>query len=308
MAVSGTDTGTETEGVSGSGGRWTQNVADAVFLPSASAVVLRLTLLVLILHGSSAVGLEVLLMVFCGSMLVFPAFLESRVLWLAVCGCVWWLNGIDWLWIDNHKYLMSYWCLACALAVQSRNTGEVLRHNAVVLVGLSFLFATVWKMAAGEYLDGSFFYFTLLTDSRLETLAVLFGGADLKDLAQATMMVDTLTEFPGEGAELTLPMVAGLKKFALIGSWWTLVVEGGVALAFLIRWKGGRLSMGLGDVLLITFVVTTYVFIPVMGFGSILVVLGLAACSDERRKTRVAYLLLFALLQLTQLPWQDWVT
>ena len=289
------------------GKRWYRGLADAIFLPPASAVILRLTLLVLMLHGSSGVGLEVMLMVLCGSMLVFPALLESRVLWLLVCGCVWWLNGVDWLWIDNHQFLISYWCLACALAVQSDRTGEILRLNAATLVGFSFLFAVVWKLVGGEYIDGSFFYYSLLTDSRLEILGRLFGGAGAEVFATASASVDALIEFPDAGAVLTLPEDAGLRRFGLIASWWTLFIEGAVAVAFLLRVRWVGCCRGLADALLIVFVATTYVFIPVVGFGNILALLGLAACPDERKKTRVAYLLLFALLQLIQLPWPAWV-
>ena len=288
-------------------GRWFGSVSAAIFAQHAYTIVLRLTLLIFILHGSSDVGLEVLLMILCGTMLVFPALLQSRVLWMSVCGCVWWLNAVDWVWIDNHKFLMSYWCLACALAVQTSKPGEVLKVNAIALIGLTFLFASWWKIATGEYVDGSFMYFSLLTDYRLELLGTLFGGAGAEVFAEAAAVYETLEEYPEAGASVTLPEHSGLRWFAMASSWWTLVIEGAVALIFLLRFSKFRIPAVLPDLLLIVFIATTYVFIPVIGFGYILAVMGLAACPDERRKTRVVYLLLFALLQVGQLPLDRWL-
>ena len=125
--------------------------------------------------------------------------------------------------------------------------------------------------------------------------------------AEAAAVYDTLEEFPEAGASVTLPEHAGLRRFALLSSWWTLVIEGAVALVFLLRFSKIRIPALLPDLILIVFIATTYVFIPVIGFGYILTVMGLAACKSDRRKTRVVYLLLFALLQVGQLPLDSWL-
>ena len=50
-------------------------------------------------------------------------------------------------------------------------------------VGLTFLFATLWKLALSpDFVDGRFFRVTLLTDARFENLAVLAGGHELGGL------------------------------------------------------------------------------------------------------------------------------
>ncbi len=139
-------------------------------------LVLRLTLLVLILHGSSTAWLDVALKVLCGYMLVSRVHLKHAGLWVVICACVWWLNARHWLWIDNHKYLISYWVLACTIGVSGAHCARVLAWNGRWLIGLCFAFALGWKLFAGQYFNGDFFTYTLLVDDRLELFAHLGGG------------------------------------------------------------------------------------------------------------------------------------
>lgn len=267
-------------------------------------LVLRLTLLLLLLYGSSSLGLDVPLSVICGLMLIAPALLTNQILWLIICGLVWWVNATDWLWIDNHKYLISYWCLVCALAVSAKNTDAVLAWNGRWLIGLTFLFATLWKMLAGEYWQGSFLHFTFLTDPRVEPIAELIGQLDPALLSQNYLLYSALSLHPDVATAATLNTTPALQTFTIAASYWTLLIEASVAIAFLVnlRWL-----VALRDRLLITFIVTTYFLLPVLGFAYVLAIMGYAQCPPKRSKTRWVYLGLVGALQLARLPWGYWL-
>jgi len=159
-------------------------------------LVLRLTLLLLLLHGASTIYLDVPLRVLCCLMLLVPALLGNQMIWTLICGLVWLMNATDWLWLDNHKILISYWCLVCALSVSAKKTDQVLAWNGRVLIGLTFLFATFWKVAGGEYWDGSFLHYTFLTDGRVAAIASFIGGLSPDTLIQNQLLEAILKYLP----------------------------------------------------------------------------------------------------------------
>ncbi len=261
-------------------------------------LLLRLTLLTLLLHGSTTAWLEVPFQIFCGLMLLSRNAIRDPVLWMLVTALCWWVNARDWLWIDNHKYLMTYWTLVCTLATLSGDRiASVMAWNARVLVGLTFLCATVWKLAAGQYFDGSFMHYTLLTDGRFEFFAHVIGGVAKPELNQAPLIEEGVALLAGTGAEAAIYTSPRLEALSLALSWFTLAIEAAIALAFFMhsRWR---------DALLLTFIVATYFFVPVLGFGYILAVLGLAACPVERPFWRAGYLVSLVVLQIGRLPWE----
>ncbi len=266
-------------------------------------LVLRLTLILLMLYGSSNVILDVPLQVICGLMLLSPSLITHRGLWIAICTFVWWINAANWLWIDNHQFLISYWCLVCALAVGSKNTDAVLAWNGRILVGLVFLFATVWKFLSGEYLDGSFLHFTFLIDHRVSSFATFVGKLDPQVLPQNQLLEDFFKDNPQNSFNIPLETSPLLEGFALIASYWTLVIEGAVAVVFLFAAKF-RLQ-NLQNWILIIFIATTYFLLPVLGFAYVLIIMGLAQCSPNSFRVRMTYLILFGGLQLARLPWEN---
>ena len=262
-------------------------------------LVLRLTLLLLLLYGSSTVLLDVPLRIICGLMLIAPAFLTNQVLWVIICGVVWWVNAHDWLWIDNHKILISYWCLVCALAVSSKEPNRVLAWNGRMLIGLTFLFATIWKIIAGEYWNGAFLHYTFLIENRLEDVATAIGGFSPNTLPQNHLLEEILSRFPQTVKSVTLSSSPRLELFTLAASYWTLLIESFVALAFLSSSFG--LLFRIRDWLLILFIATTYFLLPVLGFAYILSVMGLAQCPLDSRHRLLVYIGLFGFLQVARL-------
>ncbi|MEM1296326.1 MAG: hypothetical protein AAGH89_13240 [Verrucomicrobiota bacterium] len=275
-------------------------IGDLLKLPPEE-LVLRLTLLTLLLHGSSETWLDVVLQVLCGMMLVSRNQFNSPGLWIAVSSFIWIINATDWLWIDNHKFLMSYWVLACTVAVLSKHAIDVLQWNGRVLICLCFGFATVWKLLAGQYWNGDFMVYTLLVDGRMEFIAHSIAGVPRADLAQSRILEDTIGLFPNEEIQSSLPISERLKLVALGMSWWTILVEGAIAILFLAK---DSFSKRWRDLVLLAFIASTYVFVPVLGFGYILTILGLASCPIERSHIRVTYLGVLIVLQLGRLPWE----
>ena len=161
------------------------------------ALVLRLTIFVLLVFGSTSWQLSVFLRTVCGAMLVFPSGATSRLGWLAILAMETYANASLWYRIDNHKYLINYWTLACCLYVANDELDKRwLCVTAKRLVGLCFLFALAWKLIGGEYLDGTFFEHTLITDARFADVATRFGGLSDAQLEENHRLIGLLKLLP----------------------------------------------------------------------------------------------------------------
>lgn len=279
------------------GNLWIRAIAELLNQPR-HILVLRITLLLLVFYGSSTIWLDVPLRIICGLMLIAPAFLSNQVLWLVICAFVWTVNANDWLWIDNHKILISYWCLVCALAVSSQEPDRVLSWNARLLIGLSFAFATIWKIIGGEYWNGAFLHHTFLIEYRVETVATIISGLSPDILPQNQILVEILSSFPNIVQSVTLFSSPRLEMITLVASYWTLFIEGIIALAFL--GKSFSWLFQIRNWLLIIFIVTTYFLLPVLGFAYILAIMGFAQCSIDSRYQRIIYIFLWGFLQFAR--------
>ncbi len=264
---------------------------------------LRLTLLLLLLHGAQTWDLDVSLSVLCGIAIVCSPLSQSPVMWFVISGALTWSNALHWDTIDNHKYLITYWCYVCALVCTADHSAQVMRTNARVLIGLAFGFAVLWKLVAGEYLDGSFLYFEFLTEKRLGAASHLISGLSYDDLERNQLLLSQLSATLLPEMSIRLAGSEGLRKLCLGMSYWTLLIEGVVAFTFLVPRTPllGRYR----DVFLMVFVATTYFLLPVAGFAFVLTLLGLMQC--ERGIFRRIYLVLFICVQLVQVPWVPWI-
>lgn len=275
-----------------------------VEVESHYAVTLRLTLILVLLHGAASVLIEVPVRVLCGVLLVFPAALRAAHLWWILGIVVLLGNGVFWYSIDNHKYLIAYWTLACAMSLSvgnGVNRTEYLRRTARYLVGFVFAFATAWKMFGGEYFDGSFLYFTFLTDPRLWQATSLIAGLPVDDLRLVGEAVQFASFVPLVGTNLPLPRSDELYLFTLALSWLTLVGEGAVAATHLWSARGVYVVR---HTVLMFFVGLTYFLLPVVGFAFILTILGFAECEDDDRTGKLTYLLLLVVINMTLIEWQ----
>lgn len=260
-----------------------------------------LTLPLLLLHTEKLWYVKVPVLGLALAALVLPAARRSPVVWFTIT-CFLAAGLVDnWQAADNHKYLMTYWCLALFLAA-SRDADEAqLARSARWLLAFTFLFATVWKLAAADFRNGDFFHYALLFDPRfsgkLEILGLVDSGLlELNDAAQRA-----LTSYESVAVSLPVELPPAVGPIARFLTGWSLVLEGGIAVAFLL--PAGRTLGWLRDGLLLLFVASTYLIAPVVGFGWLLIALGYAQCERDRRAWRMAYLLTLVVLQAFRMPW-----
>lgn len=233
--------------------------------------------------------------------------MSKRLWWVIIFGHALILIS-EWDFIDNHKYLSSYWMLACGLSLYFENTQEakeMLAKNARWLIGLCFSFATFWKIIGGQFLDGSFLHYTFLTDGRFE-FAVGYITNITRDILPANkMMVSHLQDYVLVQNGATLVSPSFVKSMALYVSWWTLLIEGLVGLSFLLpdRFFLGRRR----DIFNLTFILSTYTFVPVAGFNYILVLLGLSQLTPQQKKMGGAYILALIISEAKRIPFLDYL-
>jgi hypothetical protein len=100
----------------------------------------------------------------------------------------------------------------------------------------------------------------------------------------------------------TLVEPAQLGLFAQVATWWTVCLEATVALTFL--WPGKGWVARQRHLALAVFCTTIHAVAPVVGFGWLLLVMGVAQCEPGGTAVRTVYLVLFFVLLVYQaLPW-----
>lgn len=271
----------------------------------------RMTLLLVILYNNSYSGEPgssggefSLFMLTVGVLgLVFPRLIRSERYWFVVAAseAVWIV--MHYRSMDDHKYLLAYWLMAIWLAVKAPDTerNQILSWNARILLGLTMAWAALWKgVLSDEYLDSAFFHMTLLTDFRFEHIVALTGALDMASLAENQNAIAAMEQSVNNGLpirEFTLISSAGVEWLAYLVSYSTLILEAGLAIVLLVPSRSNAMTW-LGHIGLIAFLVTTYLAVPVIGFGWLLIIMGLAFCPPDFRRLRWTYVVLFFALQL----------
>ena len=263
-----------------------------------------MTLLLLLFFGSDFWYLQIPLVILCSLGLLYRSMVHESNLWFLITVFLVASNFQNWYTIDNHKYLITYWCLAWYLAASSARPLEVLRVNARLLIGLAFLFASLWKILSSDFLNHEFFYHTLLLEPRFSTLSKLLGGATDQVLARSSSVARDLRSYDSALTSVAMAESARLLLLAKFLTWWTVLVEWAIALAFC--WPAGKWSSRLGDALLLLFLLTTYASATVIGFGWVLSIMGMVSTSS--RKARVLYISSFLIIFLYSGPWSDFFT
>ncbi len=272
----------------------------------AAELAIRLTLVYLLLKPLEVWFLHTPMLVLVGAALLGPKLARSPTLWLLLTllsgGQVLW----TWNWIDNHQYLLVYWCLAVFLSLKTSDPSRALALNGRLLIGAAFAFALVWKLfLTTDFVNGNLFRELLLTDPRFQRMSGLFGMSEavsfdndlvLRQMAKGRMATGALVE------------PAGLVLVARLMSWWTILTETAIAVAFLWPARAKR-AVGLRDATLLVFCWTAFSFGSVTGFGWLLLTMGIAQCDRGRKRTRLLYLLTFVLILVyARTPWSSFLT
>src|SRR5688572_20109082 len=125
---------------------------------------------------------------------VYRRWLAAPQYWYVVATLLGTTVYLNWESADNHKYLFVYWCLALcsAHALPREQQAAGLALSSRWLIGLCMLLAAAWKLASPDYLDGSFFHFTLLGDERFAHFTAQAAGLPLDQLAENRGLCDLL--------------------------------------------------------------------------------------------------------------------
>lgn len=263
------------------------------------AAFLTLPLLLLYVEDHWYVKTPVVVLSLAG--LVFQYLRQNAFYWLALSCFM--ILGICYNWpaADNHKYLMVYWCLALFFT-HLFHTGEMaLKYSARYLAGFAFAFAVTWKMISPDFLSGIFFEYTFHFDSRFIAKLKILGLLDPGVAGFNFAAKDALVAYDSNLYEADILLNNKLDFWAKLLAWWSFLLEGMIALCFLlpVRYK----LAPFGDILLLLFIFCTYLATPVTAFGWILAIFGFIQCDAARWKTRMVYILVILLLQVYRLPW-----
>lgn len=248
---------------------------------------------------------------------LWPSFRRSCYLWLTVV--LLWVPTLVFEWCnhEDHIYFGIYWCAVLALAtwkppatnesgtqLQSGSpawhidTDAFLRRSARYLIGLCFLFATVWKIVSPEFHDGSLFHYKLLCDDRFsETLARVPGGMSVADIQENYLAMSQLREPGTATTQVPLTFTPRISGLAWVMTWWTIAIEALLAIAFLWPGSGRRLNLT-RNLALVGFALSTYIVAPVMGYGFTFMIMGYANCEPGERRMRYMFLGTLVLLAL----------
>lgn len=264
-------------------------------------LVATLTVVLVLVYHAGLPAFDVSLKIFCVAALVYRPLYRWPWFWFALGIFQAFSYGLMWQSADNHKFLIIYWCLALGFSALSTDTKKTLRTNARLLLGLVFLLAVVWKLRTPNFLDGGFMHHSFLLGSRFEEVAKLAGGLDAGTLYQNHELRSALTSYDSTLHQVTLHSTPRLAWIAQGLAWWTVGLEGVIAVGFLAprRWLVSRWR----DLPLIVFLLTTYAVAYVVSFAWILAILGLAQPSRSLRYGRLLYLFAFFMILVYGYDW-----
>jgi hypothetical protein len=180
----------------------------------------------------------------------------------------------------------TYWALTVGLGLAIGKPESVMAISGRTMIGLIFLFAATWKWATPDFRDGSFFSLYLLADPRFKTLADLIGGIGGAGFGANRTLIGSLYEVGGTMTDVTLELGSRIRPLAAAMTYWGLAIETFLAAAWLAPIRDAR--RWLRHLALFAFCATTYGLVAITGFGTILLVMGMATSQDLSR-WRVAY-------------------
>lgn len=264
-----------------------------------------LLMLVVLLHAPAAWYLQTPLVALLAAGMVVRRIVSTPAYWYCMATLLGGAVYLNWESSDNHRYLFVYAALAlcCVFSLPRSQQDEALATTSRWLIGLCMLWATAWKLASPQYLSGGFFTYELLTDERFAYVASWLGGLPLVELAANRDLRELLVAGHLRGLDVRTVQLASSPQISLLATvftWWTLLIEGLLALLFLLP-DGQRIAR-VRNVALLAFGVSTYCVAPVRGFGWILMLLGLGQCREEERAFRPAYLTALLLIQAYLTP------
>jgi hypothetical protein len=237
-----------------------------------------------------------------------PASLSRPLFWFAIA-----LAGtitiiLTWERVDNHKYLLVYWTwvmFVVHLFHDPAQQKKILRINARFFLCLIFLAASVQKLASPSYRSGEMFEHYLYVDSRFTAFGKLVGvDPAIGDSVKRRLNYLRSPFAEVEGNDIHIAGSDRARAAAIAMTWW----DAGLQLAIGTFLLFGRRRMDqIAHVLLLLFILTTYIPAPVFGFGWILAILGFTLAKENFPRIAAFYIVCFFAILTYQLPWRAWI-
>lgn len=233
--------------------------------------------------------------------IIFPFLRQNRKIWIVASALIFFGNFMNWHVADNHKFLLGYWCLAILFSLYTTQPAQSLEKIARWMIALVFLFAVTQKTLSGDYLSSSFFYYEMLFDRRFNNLAQYVGGItdEIKELNQSARRA--LVNYDSILTSVQLRSAGNINILAKFVTWWNYLIQIMIGLVFLL--PGNYTLSKYKDTFLLLFLFTTYLFAPVIGFGWVLAIMGIAQLKQDAVNRLFLYLLAFITLQAYKIPW-----
>ena len=239
---------------------------------------------------------------------LYPRSLRRPQLWLALALAGTTTTILIWERVDNHKYLLDYWLgvlFVVHLFPQPEQQRRIILFNARFFLCLIFLSASAQKLSSQSYRSGEMFEHYLYVDQRFAAFGKLIGiDPSVADgVKRRTMFLKSpFAEVQGNDVHITGSDRARVAALAM--TWWDVSLQ--LLIGLLLLFRRSRTDE-IAHILLLFFILTTYLPAPVFGFGWILAIMGFTLAKDKFPKLGAGYVLCFFAILLYQLPWRDWV-
>ncbi len=237
-----------------------------------------------------------------------PRSIRRGEFWLALSLAGTIVIVLDWEGADNHKYLLAYWLWVLFIAhlfAQPERQQRTVRFNARFFLCFIFLAASAQKLSSPAYRSGEMFEHLLYVDSRFTAFGKLIGiDPSVPDAVQKRIALFRSPLAQVEDNELEIPGSDRARVAGLALTWWDVSLQLLIGSLLLVR---RPVTDRFAHILLLFFILTTYLPAPVFGFGWILGIMGFALAKEKFPKIAAAYLICFAVILIYQVPWRDWV-
>ncbi len=219
--------------------------------------------------------------------LLVPSTRNQSSLWFSMSAVLAAGFVLEWWTTDNHHLLIIATLLLFGICARSRDKVDRLSSGAAALVAVAFAAALIAKAMSPDFRSGVFASYVPTLDPRLGDLAVRVGATSRETLVTNQSALDSLATTE------TVGLTPVSDWFAIVMLVWTVGLELLVAVGFAVRHR--RLRQ-VGNIALLTFIVTTYSVVPVVGFAGVLSVLGFAQA--ESRLLKALYVAAFVSIPL----------
>lgn len=268
---------------------------------------LQVLLVIFLLYMTDNGYLSIFMPVILFPGILFKELRSNRYYWILILlfGATFYLV-LDLVgYVPNHKHIFAYLMLAVTLSLfmgSGERSLNFLKVQCRLIIGLCFLFATIGKFLAPEFLNSAFFDFTNTSDPRFFGSTSIFGGVDkaLLELNEETFVNFLKTSDPNN--RFVLHGADEIQGFSMFLTYWTIFIEGMIGISFLAPARSWLSKYR--NLFLVIFILTTYPIATVTGFAIILAFMGFLQSLDQKQLTgySIFYLLVLLLLPLNYFP------